>query len=76
MDSKIFKGKLSYDDYMNIFFVTIIFSTFGIFIAVFTENLGLFLNILIAGVLIDGLKFAAKVFVSIQSPDNIEDTEK
>ncbi|SDZ83393.1 hypothetical protein SAMN05421743_101359 [Thalassobacillus cyri] len=56
------KGKLSYEAYIELFLITIILGGIGILLFLVTNNFVIFFVSLISGVLIDMLKFAAKIY--------------
>ncbi len=63
MNENVFSRNLSYEECINIFFITIIFGISGTFMSVFTGSFILFFTAIIPGILIDILKFAAKVYL-------------
>ncbi|MFD2043438.1 hypothetical protein ACFSTA_03510 [Ornithinibacillus salinisoli] len=64
MDKYILSIKLSYEEYLDIFSITITFGLLGLFISFFTYNYAVVFVAIIPGVLIDILKFTAKIIKS------------
>lgn len=62
MGEDIVKEKLSYEVYIELFLITILFGGIGILLFLVTNNFVIIFVSLISGVLIDMLKFAAKIY--------------